>query len=221
MNFFKKTLILVLGLSLAACYPLSSKYPLGNQVKDKALIGIWEAEDEDIRFVFERKDGKTLSLTVVSTDEDEDGSQLNYLVTPSRIGGKTYMSVMQVFPKAAIQSFAKSEDISFREAKKRLGKRDKRANGYYLGYYEIKSTRGGPRLFISMMDTDSDIVEAALADGTLKGGPIEVMTEEGEKDDILFIKSSKKKLTAFVKAHGDDPEALFDLSVAEDLVKQE
>jgi hypothetical protein len=219
MTYFKRALIVVLGLCISACYPLSSKFPLGNQKFDPALLGSWASDEGDTKFVFERKGRKKLSLRVHSNENDDEAA-LRYEIIPSKIDGKTYISVMQIFPKDSIKAFAKAEEISFSEAKKRLRNRDKRMNGYYLGHYVIESIPAGTMLTIKLINADSDVVAEALENGSLKGGQIDVMTEEGTEDDILYITSSKNKMTDLVKSHGDNPEALFDLEVA-NLIKEE
>lgn len=211
---------LSLLIALTACYPLSSKYPLGGQRMDNELIGTWLDED-GVELTFIRQDRKRLRAVLSSPDEDDFSA--HYLVRPSRIEGKTYMSITAVFPKESIEAYAKSEEITYREAKRALQGRDRRLNGYYLGYYTITKEEGDDgdvdRLAIYLMDSDSEIVAADLEAGKISGGPVEAKTEEGDTESILFLTSSAKKLTSYVASYGDTPEELFDFDVV-DMVRK-
>ena len=221
MSPLKSLVLCAVLMGLTACYPLSTKYPLGQQRMDPALEGTW-TDDDGTALTFIKQDRKR--LRAILSSDDEDDIRAHYLVRPSRIDGKTYMSITAVFPKESIEAYAASEEISYREAKKALQGRDRRLNGYYLGYYTItkdENDDGGKvdRLQIYLLDSESKIVAADIEAGKLSGGMVEAKTEEGASEEILYLTSSSKKLTSYVASHGESPDVLFDFDIV-DMVRK-
>ena len=214
MRLLKTATLAVAILALTACYPLSSKHPLGGQKMDSALLGTWTDDGDDgTSLTFTREDRRTLRAVI--TDPDEDNGGMHYLIKPSLIGGKTYMSITQLFPRSTIEAYAADEEISFREAKRQISKRDSRMNGYYLGYYTITQEDDGERLELFLMDTDSEVVAADIEAGKISGGRIEVATgeEDGDTEEILYLTSSSRKLADYVLSYDEDPQILFDFDI--------
>lgn len=217
MRNSRLTLLVGIALMIGACFPLSSKHPLGNQTSDVRLVGTWVDEDGDeTQMVITRRDRKSYIAVISSLDEDEDNEpSAHYLVKPSTINGKTYMSVMQVFPRANIREYARAKDVSFSDAKKALAKRDARMNGYYLGAYEIVKEDGKTWFRLAMMGMDNPRIAEAIEDGELKGGPVTVKDEDGDEDEILYLTSSSAALVDFVEAHEDELDDIFDFDILE------
>lgn len=206
-------LIIPLILLVAGCYPLSSKYPLSNRASDSEILGLWQGDGVELAVT--RSGRYKLAFKFSSTEEEADDPEfLFYSALTSRIEGKRFLSVMQVFPDEFLEEYARVEEISLSEARKRFKRRDKKMNGYFLGFYEIAEEDGLDYLTIYMMDDESKVVDAALADETLRGGKITVKNEDAVEDDILYLTSSSRTLTKFVAAHSEAPEELFDLDIS-------
>lgn len=207
--------IIFLALLVAGCYPLSSKYPLGSRATGEELVGVWRGEDIELKVVQSGRNLLTFKFTALDGDLEDEPNVLFYTALPSLIENERFLSVKQTFPREFLKEYAKVNDISLSKARRKFQKRDKRMNGYYLGYYDIVNTDGRDHLTIYLMDDDNEIVEAALEDGTLRGREIQAKDEDGEENEILYVTSSSRKLTQFVADHAGVPKNLFDLEVVE------
>lgn len=215
MSKTRQVPLLALTLFLTACFPLSSKYPLGERSSDARLVGVWQ--DEDVEMKFSRSGRHELTLRFSTLDEEavSEPRSLYYIVLPSQINGRHFMSVKQYFPREFLEDYAAVNDISIRKARQKFRSRDRRMNGYYLGSYEIFEEEGLNHLDIHLIDEESKIVKAALEDKTLKGGLISVKDEEGEEGELVYLTSSTRALTKFVTDHLDETDTLFAFDIAE------
>lgn len=207
--------LIALAFFLTACFPLSSKYPLGDRTSDARLVGVWQ--DEDVEMKFSRSGRHKLTLKFSTLDEEavSEPRSLYYTVLPSQIDGKRFLSIEQYFPREFLEDYASVNDISIRKARRKFRGRDRRMNGYYLGSYEIFEEEGLDQLNMHLIDEESEIIKAALEEGTLKGGLISVKDEEGEEGELLYLTSPTRALTNFVVDHLDETDDLFGFDIAE------
>lgn len=214
----RQSAVVFLALFLTACFPLSSRHPLGNRVFDQQLVGVWQNDDVEMKFT--RSGRNTLKLKFSTLDEDTAGEpkSLYYTVLPSQIKEKRFLSVTQFFPAEFLEDYAAVNDISYTEARRKFRNRDKRMNGYYLGYYEFREEEGLEHLEIYLIDEESEIVKTALESGILKGGTVVVYDEENEQGELLYLTSSSGSLTKFVGGHALEVKDLFGFEIA-DLVR--
>ena len=220
MSKTKRIPTIALAFLLTACFPLSSKHPLGLRTFDAQLVGVWQDEEVEMKFTRSGRNKLTLKFSTLDEDVVSEPRSLYYSVLPSRIGGKRFISVKQFFPPEFLEDYASVNDISITETRRKFRARDKRMNGYYLGFYATREEDGLDHLELRLIDEESDIVKAALETRTLKGGLISVTDEEGEAGEVLYLTSSTRALTKFVAAHTDQVEDVFGFEIA-DLVRVE
>lgn len=120
--------LILIGLTLSACLPVTTKTPLGTTAqpsRDAALIGTWYGGTPDGKspgyFHFlPSKDGNEITVVMASARPDDNKDWMVFTATGVELGGRHYLNARATFENGEVSRGSKTFPVLYSLKNKRL-----------------------------------------------------------------------------------------------------